>query len=114
MLLLIIGISICIPKLLTPIRAKKQSYRDAAQWLAKNTGENDIIKASDGRIGFYADRKCVEYDGQTIPRQAEYIVKVVKRRKDMLGEVDGLEMEKVIEGKSKVVIYRLRRRGGDV
>ncbi|RKY23368.1 MAG: hypothetical protein DRP62_06025 [Planctomycetota bacterium] len=114
LLLLIIGISICIPKLLTPIRAKKQSYRDAAQWLAKNTGENDIIAASDGRIGFYADRKCVEYDGQTIPRQAEYIVKVVKRRKDMLSGVDGLEMEKVIEGKSKVVIYRLRHRGGDV
>jgi hypothetical protein len=115
LVLLIIGISICIPKLLTPIRAKKQQFRDAAQWLIENTRENDVVAVCDGRISFYADRRGVEYDGHTIPGEAQYVVKAMENEKDMLAAERGLEVEKVIESnsKSKVVIYRLRRRAGD-
>jgi hypothetical protein len=111
MVLLVIGIVICSPKLLRPIRAEKQSYRDAARWLAKNTDEKDIIAVPDIRIGFYSGRRSVEYDGQAIPKEAQYVVKVFEDEKNTPSGEEMLQTKEVfsIEGKgkeAKVVIYR--------
>jgi hypothetical protein len=111
MVLLVIGIAICSPKLLRPIRIEKQSYRDAAQWLAKNTDEKDIIAVSDIRIGFYSGRRSVRYDGRAIPKEAQYVVKVFEDEKNTPSGEEMLQTKEVfsIEGKdreSKVIIYR--------
>ncbi len=111
LVLLVVGISICIPKLLRPIRIEKQSYRDATQWLVKNTDEEDIIAVSDMRIGFYSGRRSVQYTGQAIPEEAQYVVKVFEDEKDMPTEAEMLQTKEVfsIEGSnknSKVIIYR--------
>jgi hypothetical protein len=111
LVLLVIGIFICSPKLLKPIRAEKQSYRDAARWLAKNTDEKDIIAVSDIRIGFYSGRRSVECDGQSIPKEAQYVVKVFESGKNTPSGEEMLQAKEVfsIEGKdkkSKVIIYR--------
>ncbi|MDD5063406.1 MAG: glycosyltransferase family 39 protein [Phycisphaerae bacterium] len=109
--LILIGIAICSPKLLRPIRAEKQSYRDAARWLAKNTDEGDIIAAPDIRIGFYSGRRSIEYDDRGIPKEAQYVVKAFKDEQDTPGGEEMLQAKEVftIEGKnkkSKLVIYR--------
>ncbi|MBA7636801.1 hypothetical protein ES703_44429 [subsurface metagenome] len=75
--LLLIGISICIPKLLRPVRIEKQGYREAATWLKENTAPKDIIAVSDRRIYFYAERKGLIYD-KKVPKQAKYVVRIVK------------------------------------
>jgi hypothetical protein len=111
LVLLVIGIFICSPKLLRPIRIEKQSYRDAAQWLAKNTDEKDIIAVPDIRIGFYSGRRSVEYNGRAVPKEAQYVVKVFERKKNTLAGEEMLQTKEVfsIEGKgkeAKVVIYR--------
>jgi hypothetical protein len=111
MVLLVIGIAICSPKLLRPIRAEKQSYRDAARWLAKNTDEKDIIAVPDIRIGFYSGRRSVGYDGRAVPKEAQYVVKVFEDEKNTPSGEEMLQTKEVfsIEGKgkeAKVVIYR--------
>jgi hypothetical protein len=113
MVLLVIGIFICSLKLLltTPIRIEKQSYRDAARWLAKNTDEKDIIAVPDIRIGFYSGRRGVEYNGRAVPKEAQYVVKVFEREKNTPSGEEMLQVKEVfsIEGKgkeAKVVIYR--------
>lgn len=111
LVLLVIGISICSPKLLRPIRIEKQSYRAAARWLAQNTDEQDIIAVSDIRIGFYSGRRGVKYDGQTIPQEAQYVVKVFRNEENTPTGKEMLQTKEVfsIEGKdreSKVIIYR--------
>ena len=111
LVLLVIGISICGPKLLRPIRIEKQSYRDAARWLAKNTDEQVIIAVPDIRIGFYSGRRGVEYDGQTIPKEAQYVVKVFENEKNTPTGKEMLQTEEVfsVDGRdkeSKVIIYR--------
>jgi hypothetical protein len=111
MVLLVIGIAICSPKLLRPIRAEKQSYRDAARWLAKNTDEKDIIAVPDIRIGFYSGRRSVEYNGRAVPKEAQYVVKVFEDEKNTPTSEEMLQTKEVfsIEGKdneSKVIIYR--------
>ncbi len=106
--LVVIGIAICAPKLLSPIRAEKQSYRDAARWLAKNTNEKDIIAVPDNRIGFYSGRRSVEYNGRTVPKEAQYVVKVSKDKKDMPGGEGMLRTKEVFSTKGKrekVIIY---------
>lgn len=106
--LMLIGIVICSPKLLSPVRAEKQSYRDAARWLAKNTNEGDIIAVPDTRIGFYAGRGSVEYNGQDIPKEAKYAVKILKDRKNMPSGEEILGMKEVFSVKrrgKRVVIY---------
>lgn len=81
-ILLIIGITICLPKLLRPIRIDKRGYREAAEWLKANTKSEDIIAVPDKRISFYAERQIHVYKGEKLPPNAEYIVMISKNRKD--------------------------------
>ncbi|MFA5239544.1 MAG: glycosyltransferase family 39 protein [Phycisphaerae bacterium] len=109
LVLVVIGIAICGPKLLRPIRIEKKSYREAAQWLAENTDEKDIIAAPDIRIGFYSGRKAFEYNDRGISKQARYAVKVSGDKNDMPSGEEMLWTEKVYpvgDKKSKVTIYR--------
>jgi uncharacterized membrane protein YfbV (UPF0208 family) len=80
-ILMAMGIGICAVKLgMAPLRGEKQGYRDAAEWLNKNTAPADIIAIQDNRVSFYAERQGVEYYYDTqIPEQAGYVVKIVKR-----------------------------------
>ena len=80
LLLLLIGVSICSPKLLRPIRAEKQGFRAAAEWLKKNTDSDAIIAVPDRRISFYAGRKELYYENRDIPKKAEYLVKIYKKK----------------------------------
>jgi hypothetical protein len=110
--LLIIGIFICTPKLLRPIRIEKQSYRDAALWLAKNTDEGDIIAVPDIRIGYYSGRsRSIEYNGRAIPKEARYIVKLFEDEKNTSRGEEMIQAKEVysvnVKGKGeKIVIYR--------
>jgi hypothetical protein len=72
--LFLIGMLICMPKLLRPIRIDKQGYRLAAQWLEANTDSSDIVAVPDRRISFYAQRKGLIYNKGIIPPKAAYIV----------------------------------------
>jgi hypothetical protein len=110
--LLIIGIFICGPKLLRPIRIEKQSYRDAALWLAKNTDEQDIIAVPDIRISFYSGRsRSIEYDGRAIPKEAQYVVKLFEDEQNTPSGEEMLQAKEVfsVEGRNKepkIIIYR--------
>jgi uncharacterized membrane protein YidH (DUF202 family) len=77
-ILIVIGILICLPKTFNLIGTKKTGYRDAAEWLAKNTSVSDIIAVPDKRIGFYAEREYLEYTGQ-VPSKVNYIVEEIKK-----------------------------------
>ena len=81
LVLLVIGMAICLPKLLRPMRMDKQGYLDAAMWLKANTKPEDIIAVPDKRISFYAERKDVVY-GNIFPQQVKYIVRIVKDEKE--------------------------------
>ncbi len=76
-ILLAIGMAVCLPKLLRPLRIKKQGYRVAAKWLNENTAQQDLIAVPDKRICFYAQREGVMY-GRTVPEQAKYVVTIVR------------------------------------
>jgi len=115
-LLLVIGICVCIPKLLRPLHHDKQSLRKTALWLAENTGRTDIIAVPDFRISFYAARKAVLFDGHTIPQEARYVVDVLKKGRSVSlqgvpGAIDkgALRAEKSIDddgGDPMIIIYR--------
>jgi len=74
-ILLITGIIICSFKLLHPLRTDKQGYRDAANWLRKNTGPKNTIVAADERICLYAERQALIYSSEQLPGQPFYIIK---------------------------------------
>jgi hypothetical protein len=80
MVLLMIGSSICTPKLLRPIRFEKQGFRAAAQWLKDNTDSNATVAVPDKRISFYAGRKELFYENENIPKRADYIVEIYKKK----------------------------------
>ena len=85
-ILMIVGFCICAAKFvrITPLRWEKQGYKDAAEWLRKNTAPTDIIAVPDKRIAFYAERRGLEYSEQ-IPEQVDYIVRIVKSGDEKLG-----------------------------
>lgn len=112
--LVAVGVAICLPKLLRPIRVDKKSYRAAAEWLKNNTFQGDLIAVSDGRVSLYAEREAILVTDDSIPASAEYVVKVKKvkdeqrdLRKDMVEEYSVYVDEKKKE--RKLLIYRIRR-----
>jgi len=77
LVLLLVGICICIPKLFRPIRIEKQGYKDASKWLRENTAPKDMIAIPDSRIAFYAERKGLKYF-KKVPKQAKYAVRIIE------------------------------------
>jgi len=111
LVLFLIGICICAPKLLRPIRIEKQGYRTAVKWLEANTDSAALIAVPDKRISFYAEREGLVYENGNIPEKAEYIVKVSKKQKDetALMESSGKVEYKYVNKKKRgvnVIIYR--------
>jgi len=114
-ILMVVGFCICAAKFsrTTPLRWEKQGYRDAAEWLSKNTAATAIIAVPDNRIVFYAERKGLEY-GKQIPEQANYIVRIVKSEDEKLGfgkntsEEYSTWLDKRKKGR-KLVVYKVVR-----
>lgn len=72
--LLIGGISLCIPNLRKPLHYDKGFIRGAAKWLVENSEPKAVIAAHDSRIGFYAERERIAFDERNIPEEARYVV----------------------------------------
>ena len=79
-ILMMMGITICSPKLFRPLHHDKLLIRKASQWLIENSEKDDIIAEHNSRIGFYASRKSVNYDSQAIPQEVKYVVKIFKNQ----------------------------------
>lgn len=112
--LVAVGVTICLPKLLRPIRVDKKGYRAAAAWLKNNTFQGDLIAVSDSRVSLYAEREAILVTDDSFPASAEYVVKVKKvkdeqrdLRKDIVEEYSVYVDEKKKE--RKLLIYRVRR-----
>jgi len=110
LLLVIVGIAVCIPKLIRPIRIEKQGYRDAAGWLSENTAPEDFVAVPDMRISFYAERKGVPYSNK-IPKKAGYVVRIIKNEDEVLnpGRVVSEEYSVWLDKRrknKKVIIYK--------
>jgi hypothetical protein len=78
-ILAIIGIGICLPKLLTPLYVEKESYRKTIQWLRDNTRPEDVTAVPDSRLTFYAQRPGLLYRNEVDPRRADYIVRILDK-----------------------------------
>jgi hypothetical protein len=95
--LLVCGIVICIPKLVQPQNADKQSYKIAAEWLAANTDVSDSIAVPDIRISFYARRNSLRYEGgEVIPLNAHYVVRIFKPHKKNITTENILSQEHLV------------------
>ncbi len=110
--LLAIGAGICTPKLLTPLGADKQGYRDAAEWLRQNSLPQAIVAVPDLRISLYAERKGALYTTET-RKGTEYVVRIVgdkdeQKPSEAFGrEAFSARVEKRKKNNKRVVIYRL-------
>jgi len=83
LVLLLVGICICLPKLFRSIRIEKQRYKETAEWLRKNTTPKDIIAGPDRRISFYAERKGVLFAGDRLPGSCKYAIRQFQGQDEM-------------------------------
>lgn len=110
--LLSIGIAICIPKLIRPIRIEKKGYRSVSIWLRDNTTEEDVIAVPDKRILFYAERDWVLYESVELPPEAKYIVRILGNEEESADIGGTMRKELSIwvderEKKKRFVIYKI-------
>lgn len=108
--LTVIGILICLPKLVRPINNDKKSYVKAARWLNKNTDGSDVLAVPDIRISFYAGRRGIDYLHYSLEEEVDYVVRVFKSLDDPM-DVKLPGAEAVLysdrnDKKYKVDIYR--------
>lgn len=109
-ILLITGIVICLPKLLSRPGSDKTGYRTASAWLKQNTAQDDLIATPDRRITFYAERKEIIYENNP-PAKADYVVIIVEnenQKPDSAGakqELYSVWINK--QKKKKIVIYKM-------
>lgn len=111
LVLFLVGISVCVPKLFRPIRINKQGYRAAATWLKANTDASAIVAVPDKRISFYAEREGVVYKNGNIPANTVYVVKISEGQQDetvLMESLGKVEYKYVSKEKREVnvVIYR--------
>jgi hypothetical protein len=102
--LLAVGITICMPKLLRPLRIEKKGYREVAKWLKENTAEEDLISVPDHRIGFYAEREISTNESLDTLEYLDYIVNLVK------GEKGDLEFRGAVEQKFSIWLDERRKK----
>lgn len=112
LLLAMIGITICMPKLLRPIRSDKQGFREAAKWIKANTAESEVIAVPDTRISFYAQRKGVVYRDGNIPGCFRYVVMVSNTDQGDEGGLTGhftkeFEFTSQVKKKKNTFVYRV-------
>lgn len=111
-ILLVIGMGICMPKLLRPMGVDKWGFRAAATWLKKNTDRDDLIAVPDMRISFYAEREGRQYTSE-IPEGARYVVRIVGSEKGEVPLVESeqeefsVEVDKRERSKKRLLIYRI-------
>jgi hypothetical protein len=67
LVIVLIGIALCVPKLIKPPGAGKEHYREAAGWLKDNTAPTARVCSFDRRIPFYGDRRYVLYEEDKRP-----------------------------------------------
>ena len=107
-ILLIIGFTICLPKLFRPIRIEKKGYQTAIEWLKKNTPENSLIAAPDPRICFYAERKLFLVPGRLMSPDVDFTVKIHKKdNPPMISSDYPIEHIFKVDKQKAVVIYRM-------
>lgn len=71
--LIAFGIGICVPKLVSPVRADKTDLKRAGQWLQEHSETADVIALNDFRISFYADRPGLLIVDGWVPRKASWV-----------------------------------------
>jgi hypothetical protein len=112
-ILMVIGVGICVPKLLTPLYADVRGYLPAIQWLRDNTQPDDTIAVTDNRLAFYADRQGLLYSDTVDPRRADYIVRIVEQDSPPTAP-QGWSREYSLDTKDRrdrqLVIYKTHRR----
>jgi 4-amino-4-deoxy-L-arabinose transferase-like glycosyltransferase len=111
-ILLAVGVTICLPKLLRPLRIEKKGYREVARWLKENTAQGDIISVPDHRISFYAERDISAGKNTNPPDGIDYIVSLVKDESEK-PEIGGAVEKKLSlwvdkrRKKYKLIIYEV-------
>ena len=73
-LLLVLGIVACFPKLFEPPRTDKLAYRQTADWLVANTSAGARVASEDSRICFYAQRQLGDNESGF-----DYAVRILKK-----------------------------------
>ncbi|MHC4570585.1 MAG: ArnT family glycosyltransferase [Planctomycetota bacterium] len=114
--LLIIGLSICLPKLLRPIRIEKEGYRSAAKWLRENTAREDVVAAPDRRLYFYAERNGFIFEAGKVAAHAKYVVKIIRSEDEELNFGGAARKEHSVwvdkrKKRKKLVIYSMLGQG---
>ena len=112
LILLGVGVFICSTRLFRPIRPERRNYLLAAQWLAADTGRDEIVGVPDKRISFYAEREGLLYK-QKVPERVRYVVSVFKTGRESGIESEFPDARKVFyeagsDEQSGVAIYDLR------
>jgi len=113
LVLLTVGVSLCVPKLLRPMRADKREYVQAAQWLKANSTADEFVVVPDRRISFYAERRGYIHHGQTLGRRIKYFVTFAENNEDLAGLTCPLELKASFSAHSgdcnkRLLIYRVK------
>jgi len=112
--LVIIGVAICVPRVLRPLHPGGKPYRIAAKWLRENTEPESLIIAPDPRISFYAERKNGNSLSKISSGNPVYIVKILNEEKNEFSLQEEIIQEEYSvdfyshNRKSKIVIYKVK------
>jgi hypothetical protein len=108
-MLLVLGILLCLPKLLEPKGKDRAGFLDAAGWLSQNTNPGDLIVVPDPRIRFYAQRNGFCIGEQSDSKEADFAVAQIGAKDSAPDWGDEMVWFWVNPEKkdSKLIIYRL-------
>jgi putative effector of murein hydrolase LrgA (UPF0299 family) len=109
--LAVVGILVCLPKLVLSSPGNKAGYRAAAAWLQHNTEADAVLAVPDIRISFYAQRRGLFYVQYPNARRVDYVVMIDDDGQRQVPEQWRREYSVLVDRRSKrtLVIYSTAR-----
>ncbi len=109
--LIVLGISISMPRLFKPLRFERRNYRQAARWLGNNTGLNDVIAFSDEldkRLPFYAQRRGLKCHDPKNAHGARYMLKKIGHKEAIPSTEEIVFVSDCDKRNRKIFIYQIQ------
>ncbi|HVC98250.1 MAG TPA: glycosyltransferase family 39 protein [Pirellulales bacterium] len=101
----------CLPVLARPLHASRAGHREAAEWLARNSGEHEVVLDSRGWTALYTGRTTYRYDAAQTALSDPKLAYVVVEQEELDADSRRGETLRLLAAQAMEPLARFAARG---
>ncbi|HUY33016.1 MAG TPA: glycosyltransferase family 39 protein [Pirellulales bacterium] len=101
----------CLPALVKPLHASRAGHREAAEWLARNAGEHEVVLDSRGWTALYTGRTTYRYEAAQTALSDPKLAYVVVEQEELEADSRRGETLRLLAAQAMEPLARFAARG---